>query len=52
MEVKAGKTKQGVVSTPILKREKKQGPAVQHRELCSVLCNNLMVPKGEGWGKG
>ena len=23
-----------------------QGPAGQHRELCSILCNNLMVPGG------
>ena len=26
--------------------ENQQGPAVQHRELCSVLCNNLMAPRG------
>ena len=26
--------------------ENQQGPAVQHRELCSVLRNNLMVPGG------
>ena len=24
-----------------------QGPAGQHRELCSILCNNLMVPRGK-----
>ena len=31
--------------------EKQQGPAGQHRELCSILCNNLMVTRekdGEG----
>ena len=28
-----------------------QGPAGQHSELCSILCNNLMVPRGEGWGR-
>ena len=27
--------------------ENQQGPAGQHRELCSILCNNLMVPRGE-----
>ena len=27
--------------------ENQQGPAVQHRELCSVLCNNLMAPRGK-----
>ena len=26
--------------------ENQQGPAGRHRELCSVLCNNLMVPGG------
>ena len=26
--------------------ENQQGPAVQHRELCSILCNNLMVTGG------
>ena len=24
-----------------------QGPAGQHRELCSILCNNFMVPRGK-----
>ena len=31
--------------------ENQQGPAGQHREPCSILCNNLMVPRekdGEG----
>ena len=27
--------------------ENQQGPAVQHRELCSILCNNLIVPRGK-----
>jgi len=27
--------------------ENQQGPAVQHRELCSILCNNLMVTRGK-----
>ena len=26
--------------------ENQQGPAGQHRELCSILCNNLMVSGG------
>ena len=26
--------------------ENQQGPAGQRRELCSILCNNLMVPGG------
>ena len=33
--------------------ENQQGPAGQHRELCSILCNDLMVPRGkEGGGIG
>ena len=28
-----------------------QGPAGQHRELCSVLCNNLMVTRGKEGGR-
>jgi len=36
----------------ILTMEKQQGPAGQPRELCSVLHNNLMVTRAEGWGKG
>ena len=27
--------------------ENQQGPAGQHRELCSILCNNLMVTRGK-----
>ena len=30
--------------------ENQQGPAGQHRELCSILCNNLMVPRGKDGG--
>ena len=29
------------IHSTIYKTEKQQGPAVQHRELCSILCNNL-----------
>ena len=31
--------------------ENQQGPAVQHRELCSILCNNLMVTRGKDGGR-
>ena len=31
--------------------ENQQGPAVPHRELCSILCNNLMVPRGKDGGR-
>ena len=37
--------------TAVFNTENQQGPAGQHRELCSILCNNLMVPRrkdGEG----
>ena len=27
--------------------DNQQGPAVQHRELCSILCNNLKVTRGK-----
>ena len=30
--------------------ENQQGPAVQHRGLCSIPCNNLMVPKAKNGG--
>ena len=30
--------------------ENQQGPAGQHREVCSILCNNLMVTRGKGGG--
>ena len=35
----------------ILNMENQQGPAGQHRELCSILCNNLMVTRGKDGGK-
>ena len=31
--------------------ENQQGPAVQHRELCSILCNNLMVTREKDGGR-
>ena len=31
--------------------ENQQGPAEQHRGLCSILCNNLMVPRGKDGGR-
>ena len=31
----------GHVHTAIFKMDHKQGPAVEHRELCSVLCGSL-----------
>ena len=31
--------------------ENQQGPAVQHRELCSILCNNLIIPRGKDRGR-
>ena len=31
--------------------ENQQGPAVQPREVCSILCNNLMVTRGKRWGR-
>ena len=34
--------------TAVFSIENQQGPAAQHRKLCSILCNNLM---GEGWGR-
>ena len=35
--------------TAVFNMENQQGAAGQHRDLCSILCNNLMVPRGEGW---
>ena len=37
--------------TAVFNVENQQGPAVQHRELCSILCNNLMVPRGKDGGR-
>ena len=31
----------------VFNMENQQGPAVQHRELCSILCNDLMVTRGK-----
>ena len=31
--------------------ENQQGPAVQHRELCPILCNHVMVPRGKDKGR-
>ena len=39
------------VHTAIFKMDNQQGPTVEHIELCSILYNNLMVSRGEGWGK-
>ena len=35
----------------VFNTENQQGPAVQHRELCSILCNNLMVTRGKDGGR-
>ena len=47
-----GRDSQGVWDahghTAVFNMEKHQEPAGQHRELCSILCNNLMVPRGKG----
>ena len=37
----------GHAHTAAFNTENQQGPAGQHRGLCSILCNNLMVPKGK-----
>ena len=33
--------------TAVFNMENQQGPAGQHRGLCSILCNNLMVTRGK-----
>ena len=33
------------VHTAIFKTDNQQGPAVEHRELCSILCNNHIREK-------
>ena len=38
----------GSVPTAIFKIDNQQGPTVQHRELCSILCNKL---NGKGFEK-
>ena len=37
--------------TAVFNMENQQGPAVQHGELCSILCNNLMVTRGKDGGR-
>ena len=37
--------------TAVFNVENQQGPAVQHRGLCSILCNNLMVTRGKVGGR-
>ena len=37
--------------TAVFNMENQQGPALQHRELCSILCNNLTVPRGKDGGR-
>ena len=39
----------GHVHTAIFKMDSTQGPTVQHRELCSILCNNLI--RKRIWGE-
>ena len=50
-----GRDSQGVWDghghTAVFNMESQQGPAVQHRDLCSILCNNLMVPRGRDGGR-
>ena len=45
-----GRDSQGVWDgcghTAVFNMENQQGPAGQHRELCSIFCNKLMVPGG------
>ena len=31
----------------VFNMENQQGPAVQHKKVCSLLCNNLMVTRGK-----
>ena len=37
--------------TAVFHMENQQGPAGQHGELCSTLCNNLMVTRGKDGGR-
>ena len=50
-----GRDSQGVWDghghTAVFNMENQQGPAVQHGELCSILCNNLMVTRGQDGGR-
>ena len=40
-----------VFLTAVFNKDNQQGPAVQPRELCSTLCNNLMVTRGKDGGR-
>ena len=44
-----GIVREGHIHTVMLKMDNQQGPIVQHRELCSILCGSL---DGRGvWGR-
>ena len=36
--------------TAVFHVENQQGPPGQHREVCSILCNNLLVTRGKDGG--
>ena len=44
------KAQDGRGRTAVFNMENQQGPAVQPRELCSILCDNLMVTRGKDGG--
>ena len=50
-----GRESQGVGDgrghSAVFNMENQQGPAGQHRELCSILCNHLMVTRGKDGGR-
>ena len=46
-----GIVRDGHVHTAVFNTENQQGPAVQHTEVCSILCNHLMVPRGKDGGR-
>ena len=50
-----GRDRQGVWDgrghTAVFNLENQQGPAAQHGELCSIICDNLMVPRGKDGGR-
>ena len=54
-EKDGGRDSQGVGDghghTAAFNMESHQGPARQHREVCSILCNNLMVTRGKDGGR-
>ena len=37
--------------TAVFNVENQQGPAAQPREVCSILCDNLMVPRRKDEGR-